>query len=305
MLSVKENAMDWIRRLTQAFDYLEDNLEGKADFDRAAAIANCSIFHFCRTFEILYGISPAEYLKRRKLSLASLDLAARNATVNEVAQRYGWDSSEAFSRAFKRHFGLNPSDTRLKGARLETCQPIRFDVSLKRGKCPKCQIVEKPELALTGIAMRTTNEENQRDASLVSFWQRVFASGACDLLWENAGPMGLLGLCYDYVIADSSFSYMAAIEAPAAPRAAFPSVWGSVTVPAATYAVFEGIGPMPDTILALWKSINAEWFPTSGYEHAGTPDFERYPAKAYHDAGLANSEHRGEIWVPIRKKGVF
>jgi AraC family transcriptional regulator len=98
---------------------------------------------------------------------------------------------------------------------------------------------------------------------------------------------------------------MAAIEAPAAPRAAFPSVWGSVTVPAATYAVFEGIGPMPDTILALWKSIYAEWFPTSGYEHAGTPDFERYPAKAYHDAGLANSEHRGEIWVPIRKKGVF
>ncbi|HNY17525.1 MAG TPA: AraC family transcriptional regulator [Treponemataceae bacterium] len=297
--------MDWNRRLAQAFDYLEDNLEGEADLDRAAAIANCSAFHLCRTFEILYGISPLEYLKRRKLSLASLDLAARNATVGEVAQRYGWDDPESFSRAFKRHFGLNPSDTRLKGARLETCPPIRFDVSLKRDKCPKCKIVEKPEFALTGLAMRTTIEENQRDASLAVFWQRVFTAGSCDLLWDNAGPMGLLGLCYDYVIADSSFSYMAAIETPVAGRSSLPPGCVSVTVPAATYAVFEGVGPMPETILALWKSIYAEWFPNSDYEHAGTPDFERYPAKAYHDVPPSNPEHRGEIWVPIKKKGLF
>lgn len=297
--------MDWIRRLTQAFDYLEDNLEGKDDIDRAAAIANCSTFHFCRTFEILYGISPVEYLKRRKLSRASLDLAARNATVSEVSQRYGWDTPEAFSRAFKRHFGLNPSDARLKGASLETCPPIRFDVSLKRGKCPKCLIAEKPALALTGIAMRTTIEENQRDASLVSFWQRIFTSGACDLLWDNAGPMGLLGLCYDYTIADSSFSYMAAIDTPVAQRLPLPPGCVSVTVPAATYAVFEGVGPMPETIQSLWKDIYAEWFPASEYEHAGTPDFERYPEKAYHDVPPSNPEHRGEIWVPIMKKGSF
>ena len=296
--------MDWIRRLMQAFDYLEDNLEGKADLDRAAAIANCSVFHFCRTFEILYGISPSEYLKRRKLSRASLDLAARNATVSEVARRYGWDTPEAFSRAFKRHFGLNPSDTRLTGARLETCPPIRFDFSRKRGKCPKCQIVEMPALALTGIAIRTTNEDNQRDGILACFWQRTFASGTCDRLWDNAGPMGLFGLCYDYVIADSSFSYMAAIEAPSAPRAHLPPGCVSVTVPAATYAVFEGVGPMPETIQTLWKEIYAEWFPASECEHAGTPDFERYPSRSRPDVGLASPEHRGEIWVPLRKKSV-
>jgi AraC family transcriptional regulator len=67
--------MEWLGRLNAALDYLEDNLTGELDLSRAARIAACSTFHFQRMFSYLAGIPLSEYLRRRKMTAAALELA--------------------------------------------------------------------------------------------------------------------------------------------------------------------------------------------------------------------------------------
>lgn len=296
--------MDWTQRLTQALDYLEDSLEREVDVERAAGLANCSLFHFCRMFEVVIGTTPGEYVRRRRLSRAALDLAASDAKVIDVALRYGYDSPEAFAKAFKRCFGLTPSEARQPGAALETWPPVRLAVILKGEKSMKYRIVEKPAFSVSGLVLRTTSTDNQNLASIPKFWQQISADGRGPQTFAKCGAMGVLGLCYDYDPKDNSFAYMAGIETPATGVEGMPAGAESTTVPAATYAVFTAVGAMPQAIQDAWKAVYAEWFPSSGYEHAGTPDFEVYPPFPMGDArgNPASPECISEVWIPIRKK---
>lgn len=58
------------------------------------------------------------------------------------------------------------------------------------------------------------------------------------------------------------------------------------------------IGPMPDAIQKVWERIFAEWFPATGYEHAGGPELEVYPI----DGEVTAEDHHCEVWIPIVKK---
>ena len=69
-----------------------------------------------------------------------------------------------------------------------------------------------------------------------------------------------------------------------------------MSFPACTWAVFESIGPCPEAIQDVWQRIWSEWFQNSGYEHAGTPDFEWYAD----DNDADNC--RSEVWIPVKKK---
>jgi AraC family transcriptional regulator len=169
--------MDWTARLTSAIGYIEDHLDGTVNMERAAALANCSLFHFCRMFEVVFAVSPGEYVRRRRLSRAVLDIAAGNAKILDVSLKYGWETPEAFARAFKRCFGITPSEARLPDTMLEIWPPIRLTVMLKGDAAMKYRIVEKEAFTVTGVAMRTTNAENQETGCIAKFWDRLGAEG--------------------------------------------------------------------------------------------------------------------------------
>src|SRR5215471_13817775 len=101
--------------------------------ERAAALANCSLFHFMRMFEVVCGVTPGEYIRRRRLSCAALDLAATDTRVIDVAMRYGYDTPESFAKAFKRLFGLTPSEAREPGAALSLYPRLHISVVLHGG----------------------------------------------------------------------------------------------------------------------------------------------------------------------------
>ena len=62
--------------------------------------------------------------------------------------------------------------------------------------------------------------------------------------------------------------------------------------------MFTAVGPIPQTIQETWKQAYSEWFPTSGYDHNGTPDFEAYPQGDIHSPA-----YESEVWIPVKKKG--
>ncbi len=70
--------MEISERMNAAIAYIEENLAGEIDFDEASKRACCSTFHFQRIFFAINGLTPAEYTRRRRLTLAATELISGN-----------------------------------------------------------------------------------------------------------------------------------------------------------------------------------------------------------------------------------
>ncbi len=104
--------MDWISRLNQAIGYIERNLEGDIDYDEVAHITVCPIGLFQRLFVLAAGYTLTEYIRRRRLTRALEDLRATDRKVIDIALKYGYETSDAFGVAFKRLYGVTPTQAR-------------------------------------------------------------------------------------------------------------------------------------------------------------------------------------------------
>jgi len=92
--------MDWPERMNSAMDYIEDNLTGNIELEKAAKLAFCSEYHFQRIFTLITNIPVMEYVRRRRMSLAAIDLQQNKTKVLDLALKYGYESHSAFTRAF-------------------------------------------------------------------------------------------------------------------------------------------------------------------------------------------------------------
>jgi len=92
--------MDWLTRMNNALSYVEDNLSGEINHESLAKIACCSAHNFFRMFSFITDISLSEYIRRRRLTLAALELQNSNVKVVDLAMKFGYDSPVSFSRAF-------------------------------------------------------------------------------------------------------------------------------------------------------------------------------------------------------------
>jgi AraC family transcriptional regulator len=294
--------VDWNERLHAAIDFLEASLEEDIEMEEAAALANCSLFHFMRMFEVVCGVTPGEYVRRRRLSRAALDLAASDARVIDVAVRYRYDTPESFAKAFKRLFGLTPRDARAPGASLSLYTRLHISVVLHGGSVMHYRIVEKPAFKAAGPVIETSGVEGANLKEIPAFWRTRNADGTVGRLAGHMGPLGLLGVCYDYNPRDSSLKYMIGIEAPPHGLADLPAGAQLVPIPGGTYAVFESVGPMPGAIQQTWKRIYSEWFPASGYEHAGAPELEVYPPNTGSKGDITSPDYVCEVWIPVRRR---
>ncbi len=97
--------MDWVSSIQRAIDYIDDHLDNKIDYAEVAKYAYSSTFHFQRVFAILCGMTLGEYIRCRRLARAVGDLLAGEKVI-DVAIKYGYESSESFSRAFTRFHGV-------------------------------------------------------------------------------------------------------------------------------------------------------------------------------------------------------
>lgn len=123
--------MEWIERLNSAVEYMEDHLLEKIDYEKVAEIANCPVYHFQRMFFYMTNISVSEYVRRRMMSLAAVDLQEAGAKVIDVDLKYGYDSPTAFNRAFQNIHGIAPSLAKKESITLKSYPVIKFSISVQ------------------------------------------------------------------------------------------------------------------------------------------------------------------------------
>ncbi len=285
--------MEWFERMKNALDYLEENMQGELDIEQAAKVAFSSAFHFQRMFHMLTGITVAEYVRRRRLTLAAQELAASDIRVLEVALKYGYESPEAFSKAFRKVQGISPSAAREAGTELRAYPRISFHLSLKGDKDMNYKIIEKSCFKVFGKGKKVSTKNGENLLQIPKFWQECDAAGFTDSLVKVEGGE-LFGICMnDYE--NEYFTYLIAREKTK--DILLPEGTEEFTIPAATWAVFESTGPMPGAIQKVWERIYSEWFPSTGYEQANAPQLELYP-----EGDSSKDDYKCEVWVPIVKK---
>ena len=285
--------MEWLEAMNNAVEYLEANITEKLDIDKVAKIALSSPFHFQRMYYMLTGVTIAEYVRRRRLTLAAQDILSGEKII-DVAYRYGYETPEAFTKAFGKMHGISPSAAREPGVSLRAYPKLSFHISIKGDKDMNYKIVEKEEFTVVGKKNKVTTENEENFSLIPKFWDECNSNGSMDWFCKKAGRLGVMGVCTDLSnCCDGYFHYLIAVEKINEP---IPQGYVVETIPAAKWAVFESVGPMPDALQNLVKRIFGEWFPSTGYQHDKGPELE-----IYGEGDMTSTDYRCEYWVPIKK----
>lgn len=284
--------MEWLQGLNHAMRYVEENLTGEITLEGAARRAACSAYHFQRMFPYLTGIPFSEYVRRRRMTAAAMDLTAGKEKIVDLAAKYGYESPTAFNRAFQSVHGLPPTAAREKGAALKAFPPITFTLSIKGEEAMEYRIVEKEAFRVVGFQTKEPMTMEDCFEKVPLFWKQTSGDIPRLLpLMDDTEPMGVLGVsAYD---GDRFTGYFIAV----ATKREAPKEMDEYQVPACTWAVFTCVGPVDPAVQALQKRVISEWLPSSGYEYAQAPDIEVY---FLGDQSAPN--YRSEVWLPVVKK---
>lgn len=165
--------MEWLTKMNEALDYIEENLEGTVDHRRAAQIACCSLTRFQRMFTFLTDVTVGEYVRCRRMTLAARELRDTEIKIIDLAAKYGYDSPEAFTRAFRAFHGIAPTAAR-KGGCIREYPPLSLEITVREGST---MLGEKPlvrmeELSGRRVVVFTVNcpEPETRAWNLMREW---------------------------------------------------------------------------------------------------------------------------------------
>jgi len=282
--------MEWIDRLNAAIDDIEAHLTEEIDYERLGRIACCSAYHFQRMFAYMAGVPLSEYIRRRRMSLAAVDLLSNDEKVIDVAAKYGYKSPTAFNRAFQSIHGVAPSAVRQGGVSVKSFPPLAFKMTVKGVEELNFRIEQHGPFRIIGTSVPLDRDIENNFQRIPAKWSEVAANGTLERIagLMDTPPMGVLGVscCGDekqwrYFIAVSSTKDAQGLE--------------EYTVPAATWAIFPGQGQSL-SIQELERRVVAEWLPTSGYEYGDAPDIE-----VYLNPDPQNATY--EVWIPVVKRG--
>ncbi len=165
--------MEWLTKMNEALAYIEENLEGTVDHRRAAQIACCSLTRFQRMFTFLTDVTVGEYVRCRRMTLAARELRDTEIKIIDLAAKYGYDSPEAFTRAFRAFHGIAPTAAR-KGGCIREYPPLSLEITVREGST---MLGEKPlvrmeELSGRRVVVFTVNcpEPETRAWNLMREW---------------------------------------------------------------------------------------------------------------------------------------
>ncbi|WP_270573243.1 AraC family transcriptional regulator [Bacillus glycinifermentans] len=290
--------MDTLKHMNEAMRYIEENLTNDIDYKEAARLAFCSEYHFKRMFSFIAGIPLSEYIRRRRLSLAAFELNDSGAKVIDIAVKYGYDSPDAFTRAFQKLHGITPTEARCGAHTLKAYPKMTFQLTIKGGSEMNYRIEEKGAFQIVGIRKRVPIVFRGINPEIAAMWKTLNKESIAQLKrLSNVEPIGLIQASANF--SEGRMEEKGELDhyIGAATTKKCPDHFEQLEVPALTWAVFEAAGPFPDTLQDVWGRIYSEWFPSSNYEQTEGPEILWNESK-----DTDSSSFKSEIWVPVMKK---
>lgn len=290
--------MDSLSSMNNALAYIEEHLTEDIDYSEVAKIAYCSEYHFKRMFSFLSGIGLAEYIRRRRLTLAAFDVREANSRIVDVAIKYGYDSADSFSRAFHTMHGILPSEARREKTKLKAYPRMTFQFSIEGGCEMNYRIVEKEPFKLVGFKKRVPIIFEGVHSEIAKMNELLTPKVIKQLnALSNIEPKGIISASTNFseerMEEKGELDHYIGVATSSDDTAEFDVL----KIEASTWAVFESIGPFPETLQDVWGRIYSEWFPSSKYESIEGPEILWNESP-----DTENPNYQSEIWIPVRKK---
>src|SRR5438132_9637340 len=155
--------------IDKALWYIESHFASEVTLDDVARSAGVSRFYMTRAFGMATGHSIMRYVRARRLTQAAKALANGAPDILSVALDSGYGSHEAFTRAFRDHFGVTPEEVRASSRidTLDIMEPLQMNDTATKLEVPR--FVNGPAMLIAGLSERYTYETS---AGIPSQWQR-------------------------------------------------------------------------------------------------------------------------------------
>lgn len=278
-------------------EYIEHRLTDELSLERISEYAGVSDYHFRKIFFYLSGLTLSEYIRNRKLSEANKNLL-NGESVTDVAFKYGYQSVDGFTRAFKNWSGFLPSDVIKKGIS-KSYPKLSFIITVKGGTSMEFRIEDKPAFNLVGVSKRVpmqfegVNQEIEKLAESITNEQGEEMHSL-----QNIEPYEIVNASYD---ADTNFlkeeGGLTHLIGVLTTKNQVSDLLDVVPVKAYTWAIFPNEGPFPSTLQDTMAKTYSEWLPSSDYEVINAPTFS-FTKMDKNKKDYAYSE----VWLPVRKK---
>lgn len=276
--------------IARALWYIESHLDRPLTLDDVSDASGMSKFHLARMFGHSVGCSVLRYVRNRRLSRAALHLVSGSPDILQLALEAGYGSHEAFTRAFRDHFGMTPEAVRAVGHidRQMLQEPLRMSSTQIRTIAPN-SLESRPAMRLVGLS-RFVGYGNL--AAIPSQWLEFQP-----FIGRIDGQTGstAYGVCTETTPESDGFIYTAAVE-----------VTGSAEVPKGLVALDFAprrcaIFHHPDhisTIRTTTKGIFDRWLPQSGEQLSddGVSLVEVYDKRFDPRSGRGGLD----LWVPLK-----
>ena len=277
--------VDWIKAINDAITYIEDHLTDEIVLNDIASWVNISPFHFQRAFSVIVGMTPAEYLRNRRLSLAGADLTRGECQVIDAALKYGYDSPESFARTFTRFHGFTP-------AQVKNGSPIRFmnryavRIVIEGGSIMEYRIEKWDAFDL--VLHIDAFDAGTDETAIPAIWQAYYEDP------DRQKLRGSIGVCASL---DNDDRRIYGIGCMADEVEGVPNEFQLVHVPAYTWVIFKCVGPAAESFKEMWHRIYKEWLPASEYEFLTDGYLERIlPGES------TAPDYVGEICFPVKSR---
>lgn len=275
---MKESTQElYTERILSVLVFIQKNLDDKLSLEEYAKVAHFSPYHFHRIFRGMVGESLQEHIRRLRLERAAMRLRRTDRAIIEVALEAGYETHEAFTRAFRTVCGYSPSQYRRDKSVALASGPS--DVHYQENGS-----ISDLQLPIGGKTMEVRIE--RIEPMRVAFVRHVGPYNEVETAWERLctrlGKDGLLGpgtkfigVCYDdpEVTAPEKIRYDACVTVEE-DFAAQDDV-GVQTISGGEYAVATHIGPY-NMLGKTYANLLGQWLPRSGRELRSEPSLEFY-----------------------------
>jgi AraC family transcriptional regulator len=268
--------MDHIGRIQRAIDYIEDHLKDELSIEAIADVAYFSAWHFQRVFGAIVGDSVKEYVRKRRLASALIELTSTERRILDIAIDHQFESQESFTRAFKALYRTTPGECRKEGAKsiLLHSKPritIEYLDHLFGGLSMQPKFVNEAAKKIVGFGsnfISPTTEDKSGYTVVRQLWTN-FALRSTEVKNRKGHGIGLVESLPDSKKSQvEEYWYLAGSEVE--DFTSVPDGMVTRTAPAGRYAVFTHRG-QPAKLEHTLRYIYGSWLPKSGEELREAP----------------------------------